>query len=61
MVDVAETDFGQHFERGAFGVLILFGFFQITILRKQFVSSLSIWIDRRSQFFGTRTVLPSCS
>ena len=44
-------NFGQHFERGAFGVLILFGcFFQITVLRKQFVSSFSIWIYRRSQF-----------
>ena len=46
MVDVTETEILD----STFGVLIPFGFFQITVLRKQFVSSLSIWIDRRSQF-----------
>ena len=31
-------------------MLILSGLFQITVLRKQFVSSLRMWIDRKSQF-----------
>ena len=44
---IRDKDFGQQFETGAFGVLILIGFFRITVLRKQgfffvFFSSLSI-------------------
>ena len=52
MVDVTETEILDSTSRGEHLVLlILFGcFFQVTVLRKQFVSSLSIWIDRRSQF-----------